>query len=72
MWHVFIYIDVTCYQWRNSRESRVPPDISHWEISGDLPGKETQGKKRENGEEKKENRKKEGVKLKIEGGKVTK
>ena len=35
---------------------RVPPETSHREISGDLPGKEMEGKK-ENGEEKKENRK---------------
>ena len=48
------------------------PDTSHREISGDLPGKEKQGKKRGNGEEKKENRKREDGKLKMEGGKVRK
>ena len=51
-------------QWRNSQSlagAGCPPDISHWEISGDLLGKEREGK-RENGEEKKENQKREGGK----------
>ena len=49
---------------------RVPPNTSHWEISAVLPGKERQ-REVENGEEKKENRKKESGKLKMEGGKLT-
>ena len=33
----------------------MPPDTSHREIPADLPRKERHGKKREKGEEKKEN-----------------
>ena len=44
-------------------------EISDQEISADLPGKERQGKKRQNGAKKKENRKRGGGKLKMECGK---
>ena len=44
----------------------MPPETSDREISADLPGKERQGGKRENGVEKKENRKREGGKLNME------
>ena len=49
-----------------------PLDNLHGEISADLPGKERQGNKakRESGEEKKKNQKREGGKLKMEGGKL--
>ena len=47
----------------------MPPDTFHRELSGDLPGKK---ENMENGEEKKENQKREGRKFKMEGGKVTK
>ena len=50
----------------------VPPKTSDWEISADLQGKKRQGKRGENLEEKKENCKREGGKLKMEGGKITK
>ena len=52
----------------------MPPETSDREIFADLLGKERQGKK-EKGvkiEKKKENCKREGGKLKMEGGKVTK
>ena len=52
-------------QWRNRQGSECPPpETSDWEISADLQGKKRQGKK--------ENRKREGGKLKMERGKVTK
>ena len=51
-----------------------PHDTSHQEISAELPGKweKRRKEKRETGEEKKENKKRGGWKLKMEGGKVTK
>ena len=48
--------------------AECPPDIFHWEILGDLLGKERL-RKLKNGEEKKENCKREGGKLKIMEGK---
>ena len=48
-----------------------PPETSDREIFADVTGKMKQGKKVER-EEKKENCKREGGKLKMEGGKVTK
>ena len=64
-------------QWRN-RGAECPPETSDREIFADLSRKKRQGKtgkRGENGEkseEKKENCKREGGKLKKEGGKVTK
>ena len=52
-------------------EGGCPPETSDREISADLPGKERQGKKGKWGK-KKENRKREGGKLKMYGRKVTK
>ena len=52
-----------------------PPETSEREIFADLPVKKEarkKGKREENGEEKKENCRKEGGKLKNAGGKVTK
>ena len=49
-------------------QSAPPPPTSDWEISADLPGKK--GKRGENWEENKENCKREGEKLKMEGGKL--
>ena len=57
------------HQWRNSwgdGGGAERPDPSYREISADLPGKETQGKK-ENGEEEEENLKREGGKWKGRG-----
>ena len=54
-------------QWRNRRGGggvRGTPETSDREIA-DLPGKERQEKKGENGAENKETRKREGEKLKI-------
>ena len=52
--------------------AECPPDTSHWKIFADLLGKRERQGKRENGEEKKENLKMEGGKLKMGGGNVTK
>ena len=51
------------------RECRVLPKTSDGEFCGNLPEKERQGKMEQ---KKKEIRKREGGKLKMEGGKVTK
>ena len=48
----------------------MPPETSDWEISVDLPLKERQGKKKGKWGKKKENCKREGGKLKMEGVKV--
>ena len=64
--HSEVLSEVSCSGVTGGRgEDRVPPDTSDWEISADLPGK--RGKEKENGAEKKENRKREGGKLKMEG-----
>ena len=51
---------------------RVPPETSDWEVSANLPGKKRQGKNGKGVKIEKENCKKEGGKLKMEGGKITK
>ena len=59
-------------QWRNRQGAKWPPETSDREISADIAGKKEARKKRENGQEKKENRKREGGKLQMEGWKVEK
>ena len=65
--YVFICTVFESYnQWCNRMGVEFPSDISHREISADLPGKERLEKKRKNGREKKENRKREFGILKME------
>ena len=54
------------------REEECPLSTSHQEISAYLLGKARWKEKWKNGEEKKENQKREGGKFKMEGGKDTK
>ena len=66
--------DPSCWRWCNrwGAGGQSDPDTSDWEISADLLGKEKQGKMVENGEEKKENWKREGGKLKMEEREIRK